>query len=255
MTCQRAVGGQGARASQYMPSMAATVDENRPNEEHAAMDGSVVAGVDVGGPGKGFHAVLFRDGALDRDGIHHSLSANEIARWCRERGASLIGVDAPCRWRAKEAEPRLAEREMRREGIYCFLTPTEARAKELHRSAPAGSGFYDWMLNGSELFRRLERSHALFGGRWNVSDDPICFETFPHAIARVLSGSAASAREKRAARRKVLSNAGVDVSRLPNLDYLDAALCALAATYLAIGSFKSYGDLDGGLIVVPKPRS
>jgi len=212
------------------------------------MDGLPVAGVDVGGPKKGFHAVLLREGAIASDGIRHSVSAKEIAAWCRDRRALVIGVDAPCRFRAAGGEARLAERELMRERMACFVTPTLEKA----RTQP--SGFYDWMLNGAELYRELERSHALFaGGAWRAGR-PICFETFPHAIACALAGRRLPASEKRVARRNLLNNAGIDVSKLPNLDYLDAALCAFAASYLAIGSFKLYGDLEGGLIVVPKLR-
>ena len=83
---------------------------------------------------------------------------------------------------------------------------------------------------------------------------PVCFETFPHALACALAGNHLPASEKRVTRRKALSDVGVDVSNLPNLDFLDAALCALADSYFAIGWFMSYSDLDGGLIVVPEPK-
>ena len=43
--------------------------------------GSVVVGVDVGGPKKGFHAVAPQDGQYRA--LLSELSAKEVAAWCR----------------------------------------------------------------------------------------------------------------------------------------------------------------------------
>ena len=60
------------------------------------------------------------------------------------------------------------------------------------------------------------------------------------------------AKEKKQNRREVLRAANLDVTKLPNIDYVDAALCALAADHLLRGSFKAYGTADDGFIVVPQ---
>lgn len=254
----------------------------------------IVAGIDVGGPRKGFHGVLLeggeesgpsgspagqapgpRDaersvaaatltqrgfvGPLRIGSLLHSTSPDEVVRWCRERGARAIGVDAPCRWRAHAGEPRLAERELRREGISCFFTPTEARAVELRRTAgsrsrPRRGGFYDWMLNGATLYERLERHYALFPAGAGRSGGPHCFETFPHAVAVALAGAPLSARRKRLDRRALLRAAGVDPSPLSNQDLPDAALCALAASLFLLDSYRAYGDVATGMILLPDSR-
>ncbi len=202
----------------------------------------VVAGVDVGGSRKGFHAVAFRDGEyLDK---FTSLQTAEVAAWCRRIGARFIAVDAPCRW-SVTGRARPAERELMKEEISCFATPTRAAA-EIH-----AKDHFRWMLNGAELFRDLESSHALFDGNFRPMTTPVCFETFPQAIACALAGKIVSAKKKRTDRRDLLARAGVETSSLTNIDLLDAALCALTAHHFALGRFKTYGEAVTGFIVVP----
>jgi len=43
----------------------------------------------------------------------------------------------------------------------------------------------------------------------------------------------------------------IDTEPLTNIDSVDAALCALTAHHFLAGSFKTYGDPETGLIVVP----
>jgi predicted RNase H-like nuclease len=47
---------------------------------------------------------------------------------------------------------------------------------------------------------------------------------------------------------------GVDASALRNIDYIDAALCAVAAQHVNAGTFRSYGDRSSGFIFVPKAQ-
>ena len=202
----------------------------------------IIAGVDVGGSRKGFHAVAFRDGKyLDQ---FTSLQTAEIAAWCRRIGAHLIGVDAPCRWSAT-GRARPAERELMKEKIWCFSTPSR-EAAEAH-----AKDHFRWMLNGAKLFEDLETSHALFDGNPRPMACPVCFETFPQAIACALAGTIVSAKKKGNVRLDLLKRAGVDTSKLTNIDQLDAALCALTAHHFALGRFKTYGEALTGLIVVP----
>ncbi len=52
----------------------------------------VVAGIDVGGTAKGFHAVALRCGAyLDK---FNSCDSLKVAEWCQGIEARFIGVDA-----------------------------------------------------------------------------------------------------------------------------------------------------------------
>jgi len=199
----------------------------------------VVVGIDVGGPRKGFHAVALR-------GDHYltkfaDCDAVSVAAWSRQIGAKVIGIDAPCRW-SSTGRARSAERSLAREHITSFATPTEAIA----RSRP----FNVWMLNGFELYRAIEQDYPLFNAN-SIISDPLCFETFPQAVACSLAGKIVSAREKRTIRRKLLRNAGIDTSDLTNIDIVDAALCALTAHYFLNGNVKTYGDDVEGFIVVP----
>ena len=202
----------------------------------------VVAGIDVGGERKGFHAVALRKRVLF--GQFASADPAAVADWCREIGAMVIGVDAPCRWH-QSGTTRVAETGLKREGGQCFSTPTyeAAIAHPLNH--------YGWMLNGAKLFDQLETSHRLFGGNTAELSGPVCFETFPQVIACALAGEIVSAKQKGRIRRELLIEAGIDISALSNIDKVDAALCALSARSLAISKFKAYGEAVSGFIVVP----
>jgi hypothetical protein len=131
------------------------------------------------------------------------------------------------------------------EKIWCFSTPIR-QAAEAHPKA-----YFQWMFAGEELFNRLESTHALFAGFSFRPNGPICFETFPHAIACALAGGIVPAKQKRTNRPNLLRQAGIDTAELTSIDSLDAALCALAAHHLAVGTFKAYGETVSGFIVVP----
>ena len=77
-----------------------------------------VVGIDVGGVRKGFHAVALRDGVYA--GQLATGDVQELAHWCRSVvGASVIAIDAPCRW-SSDGRARPCERELMRQGIFCF---------------------------------------------------------------------------------------------------------------------------------------
>lgn len=198
-------------------------------------------GIDVGGQTKGFHAIAM----LDRTVLGKTSSCDpaEIAAWCRKVGATVVAVDAPIRW-SKTGRARSAERALMQQRIWCFSTPTEKAAKE-HRT-----NHFGWMLQGAKLFRALEGSFASFIGS-NERARPICFETFPHAIACALNGAPVAARNKRTVRRALLEKAGLCCDSLTNIDFIDAALCALAAQFFARSRFEYHGDAGEGCIVVP----
>lgn len=200
----------------------------------------VVAGVDVGGRRKGFHAVALRDGKY----LAHiaSCDVDVIAGWCRDHDAQAVGIDAPCCW-SRDGRPRSAERELAVKRISCFATPTLQRAKEHPKD------YFGWMLNGARLYEALAPSFRLFEGS-DVAE-PRCFETFPHAIACELAGGAIAKEDKLRRRRQLLEEAGIDLAPLTNVDLRDAALCALAAYAVLRGRYRFYGEPADGLIVVP----
>jgi predicted nuclease with RNAse H fold len=204
----------------------------------------IVAGVDVGGPKKGFHGVALRDGQYWAKFTTHE--AADMADWCKNAvRASVIGIDAPCRW-STTGRARPAERALAKDRISCFATPT----LEAAQSNP----FYGWMKNGAELFRLVEIDFPLFEGEPVQNAKPICFETFPHAAACALAGEAVPAKQKAKLRRELLVGAGVDVAALSNIDMVDAALCALAASYFLAKQYKKYGEPASGFIIVPDPK-
>ena len=205
----------------------------------------LVVGVDVGGAKKGFHAVALTDGRY-ADQIA-STDAKEIATWCRELDAQFIGIDAPCAW-STDGRARPVERELMKEKIWCFSSPTRTAAL----AHPKDN--FGWMLNGESLFLELKRTHALFNGRPVESTKRVCFETFPQAVACALASQIVSAKRKRSVRRGLLEQANIDIKDLTNIDKVDAALCALTANYFAQDQFKSYGNSETGFIVVPHRR-
>lgn len=273
-----------------------------------------MAGIDVGGPRKGFHAVALRGGEYVK---FASTEAADVASWCLEQGAQFIGVDAPCRW-SVDGRSRPAEVQLRAAGIQSFSTPLRETA------LTNASDFYGWMLNGEKMFALLERAHQLYRGEprensvpsgavapepshpvhsspTSLTEDgetcfrlprtsntlpvispatasgggvvfgavpigppgpiqtpircegekPICFETFPQAVACALAGCPVSAKQKRTIRRSLLERLGLPIQEFTNIDWVDAVLCAVAARALAGGSIRAYGDAASGFIVVP----
>jgi predicted RNase H-like nuclease len=188
---------------------------------------------------KGFHCVALCGGTVIA--ATTSTRAKTIVDWCLEVGAQVVAVDAPCRW-SLAGRSRFAERDIRaRTGISTFSTP--------HITVGKTHPFYEWVRNGQQLYRLLEKSHPLFNGEAGAG--PQCMETFPQAVACALAQRILPAKRKCADRRDVLVNRGLETSMLKNIDFVDAALCALAALYLQKNSFDCYGDDEEGFIVVP----
>src|SRR5690606_24441511 len=104
--------------------------------------------------------------------IHHH---SEVLEFCLEHCAQAVAIDCPCGWSATDGS-RLAEREMSREGIYCYSTPRREKAL-LHK-------FYGWVLNGEKLFCAVREHFPLYNG---VERNRTCsIETFPHAVVCAL---------------------------------------------------------------------
>lgn len=202
---------------------------------------NTVIGIDVGGARKGFHAVVLRDGEIC--GTKTDCDPNAIVEWCLEQDAAVVGMDAPCRW-SVAGKHRGAERLLNQKGMHCFYTPTRERAH--------GNPFYSWMLNGEKLFQALLTHFPLYTGQRTAKR--VCFETFPHAIVCALRGEIVPAHPKTNVRREVLRKHGLDISSLPNIDLVDAALCAVAAEAFTRGEVTLYGDAEEGYVVVPRRK-
>jgi predicted nuclease with RNAse H fold len=200
-------------------------------------------GIDVGGGRKGFHAVALRDGAYA--GQLASRDVAKLSHWCRVvMGATVIAIDAPCRW-SLDGRPRPCERELLGRRIRCFTSPTRSQAV-VHPT-----NYFGWMLRGEALFQALEATHPLLSSL--PIPGPVCFETFPHAITWHLRGGNAIAAQKHPQRRALLVRAGLDPAPFTRIDLIDAALCALAAHQAASGgACVTYGEPETGLIVVPR---
>lgn len=208
------------------------------NQEREPKTGAIVAGIDVGGTAKGFHAVALRNGRfMDRS---HCATALEVRDLCRDMHVDIVAVDAPCRW-SSTGRARPAERALAAARIFAYATPTLEVAE--------AKAFYRWMLNGAALYRLLEREYTLLDGQ--AANERICLETFPHAAACALAGRILPARQKCTNRREVLRRAGIDTAMLTNIDYVDAALCAVVAESVREGKFTKYGDATSGFIFVP----
>ncbi|MCA9032069.1 MAG: DUF429 domain-containing protein, partial [Planctomycetaceae bacterium] len=205
--------------------------------------GIAVAGIDVGGEQKGFHAVKLTEGQYVSS--FSTRNAKEMSRWCSgDLQVQVIAVDAPCRW-GKDGRSRPAERALMQERISCFSTPTREQAVA-HRT-----NNYGWMLRGEELFRELEGDFQICR-ELPRQGQKCCFETYPHAITWNPRGGNADASRKWEQRRELLAQAGVALTNLTSIDLVDAALCALVAYHAATGkACKSYGEPDTGLIIVP----
>lgn len=201
------------------------------------MSNHLVVGIDVGSVVKGYHAVALLDGLF----VDRTTSSDPyvITDWCLGHEARLVAVDAPSGWSA-DRKSRQAERDLMGEGIGCFSTPTRKNAE--------GRSFYSWVFNGERLYSSLRDHYPLFDGE--QTKEPMCIETFPHAIVCALAGRVVAAKPKARIRREVLRNLGYDAFSLPNIDFVDAALCAVAAEGFQHNRVSKYGNPEEGFIVV-----
>ena len=198
-----------------------------------------VVGIDVGGEKKGYHAVAF-SGVTFVAKIACA-DPKKISRWCVGQEARVAAVDAPSCW-SRSGSSRLCERKLPEQGISCFYTPTRTVAKD--------NPFYRWVFNGESLYKCLKQEYPLFDGR--TPRGPMCVETFPYAVLRAIIGNRAPAQPRGKVRRGCLQKLGYDVSSLPNMDFVDVALCAVAADSFCRNEYHEYGDKAEGFIIVPK---
>ncbi len=200
---------------------------------------SIVIGIDVGAPSKGYHAVALR--GIEVVGKFKSAEPLAVVQWCVQQNPAIVSIDAPCRWRTAGALARASERELAGERISCFSTPTEEKAR--------GHAFYSWMFAGHALYAALTQDFPIYADQ--LKGARVSIETFPQAVAYALAGGIVSAKNKRAVRSELLARVGLPVAELHNMDEIDAALCAVAAQAFLAEKFKAYGDAAGGFIIVP----
>ena len=207
-----------------------------------------VVGIDVGGTRKGFHAVALKDGCFVD--TTESRDPSALADWCRDHDARLVAVDCPCKWSRTDSSRR-AERVLKIGGqiIQCFKTPTRKVAMRNQTTRPEGKRFYDWIFNGEQLYRQLAPHYLLFDR--TRRNGPVVFETFPHAVVCALKGKVVLAKPKSKVRRQTLRDRGFDISALRNIDFVDAALCALTAQEFLKNRWQWFGDKREGFIVAP----
>ncbi|MHA3960665.1 DUF429 domain-containing protein [Synechococcus sp. LTW-G] len=203
----------------------------------------IVAGIDVGSARKGFHAVLL-EGSRVVDQLNTS-DPEALARWCLR--AERIAIDAPCGWALPGERSRLCERQLAAQGVRCFATPTREAA------LASRSNFYGWVLRGEALYQALQRYRVPIARDAQALQGRCSFESFPHGITVALSPQievkAAFKLEQRSA---LLERFGVSLSGLSSIDWIDAAVCALAAQHIAKGAeAEIYGEPEGGLLVLP----
>ncbi len=204
--------------------------------------GETVVGIDVGEERKGFHAVALLDGHFVDKKADPDPSA--IVDWCIRHKARVVAVDAPCRW-SQSGSSRLVERQLGSKGIHCFATPTQEKAR--------CRDFYKWVFNGERLYNQLQRYYHLFNGE--RLEEAMCIETFPHAVVCAMAGKVVPARPKSKRRREALRMRSYDVDCLPNIDFVDAALCAVVAEEFRNDRCNPYGDCAEGFILLPDSAS
>lgn len=200
----------------------------------------IVAGIDVGEARKGFHLVAFRGATIL--GKLKTSDPHEAAKWCLDVGAKIVGIDAPCGWCQDNGRGRReAEGILATLGYPSFPTPR----REVAIVNPVNA----WMLNGERLYAALRADFPLFAGK--IPDGRFCFETYPYLASCGLAGRRLEAKNKRRDRRDIVRSAGIDDQILTNGDYLDAAICAMAACSVAIDYVTMCGNAEEGFIVAP----
>lgn len=226
------------------------------------MDHEIFIGIDVGGARKGFHMVAL--GAEMRvQHISHAPTVEAVVAvlraWRQASIVPVVAIDSPCAWSA-DGGSRQAERdlELGDRRIHCFCTPTRERAEEhLGRARANGrNDFYGWVRNGMNLFDALAEDWPLFRG---TRQQQMAIETFPQAVSCHLQG--AVVRRDRNNRLQLVKNLTTGAEQLGgDPDFIDAALCAIAALSFRVEAdasgptFHQFGRPEEGFIVVPRPN-
>ena len=123
------------------------------------------AGVDVGGRGKGFHVALVEGSGVE---LFETRKPREAVAWLAERRPSVVAVDSPCRPAPKGRTSRKGERKLQAAPDL----PNIRFTPDMKTLRARKDGYYDWILNGFRLYKRLEEGSKKAG--WEVVE---CFPT------------------------------------------------------------------------------
>jgi predicted nuclease with RNAse H fold len=186
------------------------------------------AGVDVGGPGKGFHVAVIA-GRRVVVGPVRLPAVREVVAFLRPYRPRLVAVDAPRVPAPDGSRSRPCERLLARQVCPLRFTPD--------RRALAKNPTYGWVRNGLALFRALERAGL------EVVE---CYPTAAFTRWAGHRGRRSRAAWSEAALRR-LGVAGAP-GRLGQ-DGRDALAAALTAAWHAAGRTEQFGE-----IVVPRAR-
>lgn len=186
----------------------------------------VWAGVDVGGPRKGFHAAAVSDSAVV--GLAALADAGDVVDWLRglPHVEGPVAVDAPCALAPPGARSRPDEVAFLARGI-CALFPTPSPETLAART----DSYYSWIENGLALYAGL--AAAGIGA----------FECFPTASWTVWSGGRAG-RSRAAWSRAALLQHGLEgVPPRQSQDARDAIGAALTARAHSRGATECIGRI------------
>ncbi len=175
-----------------------------------------VAGVDVGGPRKGFHAVAL-EGSRVIDGPIRLRRPGEVIDWLKQHRPRVVAADSPRSPAQRNETAREDERNFAQLRICGIRWTPDLETLQSHTS-----GYYDWVLNGFRLYEALDDSAEDTG--WEV------IECFPTATWTVRFEPRAG-RRRAAWTREGLERLGLEglPRRRLNQDDRDA----LAAAYTA----------------------
>lgn len=170
-----------------------------------------VAGIDVGGKVKGYHASVLcieKKRVIDLASFH---SVELLGEWLRPYDPQCIAIDGPRKHFRRSGETRLAERQLRALGYrvqWTRLDPDQAP---------------EWMVQSALLWQALEKVFTI---------DRL-FETFPTAAS---TGMAASEIDL-----PLNLLAGLE-KRATYKDYLDACIAASVALNILLGIATEVGS-------------
>ncbi len=197
-------------------------------------------GIDVGGERKGFDLVLLDEARTVLETARH-VSVAQLPGLIDAWRPDCVGIDSPPMWGA--GRERVTETELRRHGLSFYQTPWLPEKQT--------NAFYLWMVHGFRAFEAArDCGYKLFDGAGGVQG--CAFETFPNAIAAVLTGRNRPPEvRKETWRRGVLEAQGIDAAALRGPDQVDAALAALSGVLALSGCFCWKGEPSEGVMVLP----
>jgi len=185
-------------------------------------------GIDVGGVKKGFHGICIENNNIISK--INNTDASLLSKWCKELNPSSIAIDSPCGWSisgfSRKAERDLKVNDIR---IKCFCTPKKKYA--------INNNFYGWVFNGRILYRNLKK----------IGFNPI--ETYPHGICCTVGIDRKISKINN--RLNSLSYFSINTVDEKCIDFLDAALCSIAAKYFHMKKTIKFGNDREGFIYLP----